>query len=400
MLIIGGIYEEICAAPEWNQIFGSAGRAACAIYAIFKSRVKLVGCYSKANYEALKACFAPYHVDLDIKLGKGHVVFEYVHPLARPKCYATGMYLSASTISASANLVLFFGMMEGIPRISANTLIIDPQGRKLTELLRSDFIKARRIAIVANLDEISEQPNLRVDGNVRELFRIRDSIDLIIVKMGIEGALLFSRNRKKPLRILPYQSNKIFKIGSGDIFSATFAHAWGKLAMNPAQAADMASRAVAFYVNDPYLNFNRKTLRKAKPIKRVRKSGRVYLAAPFFTLADKSVLNEARSALASLGIKVFSPYHHVGLATSSEIKRVAIADLKGLRKSRCVLALLHNNDLGSVFEVGYARARNIPVVILADRSNREDLTMLIGTDCEITRDISTAVYKTAWIARS
>jgi len=60
------------------------------------------------------------------------------------------------------------------------------------------------------------------------------------------------------------------------------------------------------------------------------------------------------------------------------------------------LAVVNGLDAGTLFEIGYAKSLGKKVVAFAQNVNSSDLTMLIGTDCEITSDFSTAVYKASW----
>jgi len=57
------------------------------------------------------------------------------------------------------------------------------------------------------------------------------------------------------------------------------------------------------------------------------------------------------------GLRVFSPYHDVGIGIG---KDVAPKDIEALKRSRAVLAIIDGVDTGTIFEVGYARAlRNL-----------------------------------------
>lgn len=96
----------------------------------------------------------------------------------------------------------------------------------------------------------------------------------------------------------------------------------------------------------------------------------------------------------------FSPYHDVGIVDSSNIKSestaIAEKDLEGLINCDVVLAVISGTDAGTLFEIGYAKANNKKVVILSQNVNDNDLTMLIGTGCDVTDDFTTAVYKASW----
>lgn len=393
MRIVGGIYQEQCFLPRWDQIFGSAGRAACAISSIFNHRPTLSAWYSKRGAAALTASLAPYGINLDVIFGSSHYVFAYAHPLSVPDCYLSGRPEIKKRRQVKDDVILLFGAVEGYPSILADRLILDPQGNDLFAALDGGLITAKQIAIVANEQEIAMGPGRDTRTNVNWLFRKHPGIAAVIVKRGPFGALAFDRHKVE--RISAYWSEKVFKIGSGDVFSAVFSFMWGNCGKAVLGAADVASRAVACYVNDPYFNFTTKEIGKAKPFVRRRKVAQIYLAAPFFAVSDFLMLADARRSLTGLGAEIFSPFHHVGYGANTAIAK---KDLRALADSRCVMALLHNCDPGTLFELGYARAKEIPVVALGENIKMSDLTMLAGTRCIVESDFCSAAYKAVWTA--
>jgi nucleoside 2-deoxyribosyltransferase len=394
MHVVGGIYEERCAAPAWEQIFGSAGRAACFISAISKMRVHLHGWYSRKELMSLQASLAPYHVDLDVKLAGRHARFSYFHPLSAPSVRLDSGVRWSRTDEIRGRAILAFGAFEGMPSLNARRIVIDPQGDDLLTVLRDVTIRSQEIAIVANEQEVKLNTKKDLRSNVSHIFDLRTDIMVVVVKQGPYGATVFRRDARAGKRVSSYWANRVFKIGSGDIFSAAFALLWAGQRKHEFAAADFASRAVSCYVNDPYLNFDRTALQNATPVKPRRNTVSVYLAGPFFTLADNLLLIEARRCLQELGAQVFSPLHEVGRGAP---KRIARQDLKGLSASNCLLALMHNNDPGTIFEVGYARSQGIPVVLFCEQAKDKDLTMFLGTNCIIETDFCSALYKSIWV---
>lgn len=75
---------------------------------------------------------------------------------------------------------------------------------------------------------------------------------------------------------------------------------------------------------------------------------------------------------------------------------MAPLDLAGLDDCQVVLAILNGSDTGTVFEVGYAVAKGIPVVGLAQNMRPEDLKMAIGSGCTIVGDLASAIYQAVW----
>ena len=122
----------------------------------------------------------------------------------------------------------------------------------------------------------------------------------------------------------------------------------------------------------------------------------VYLAGPFFNIAQRWLVEESRQAFRGMRLKVFSPLHDVGLGSGQD---VAPQDLEGLKRCRAVLALVDGVDPGTVFEVGFARALNKSVVAFAESTGEEPLKMISGSGCDVVSDFVTAIYRAAWAAQ-
>ena len=120
----------------------------------------------------------------------------------------------------------------------------------------------------------------------------------------------------------------------------------------------------------------------------------IYLAGPFSSLGQRFLVEEARRSLLSLGVQVFSPLHEVGTDEPPDV--IAREDLRGLERSTAVLALISDLDPGTIFEIGFARARQIPVIAYGEGIKSELLTMLIGSDCICSEDFCSALYNSVW----
>ena len=187
------------------------------------------------------------------------------------------------------------------------------------------------------------------------------------------------------------------------MFAAIFAARWGVQGMSPSEAADSASRATADYVENRTLPIPLSVIEGRSPAVPLKISPKpagkdeydVYLAGPFFNMPQAWLVDEARLALRGMGLKVFSPYHDIGIGDG---KDVAPKDIDALEKSRAVFAILDGVDTGTVFEAGFARARQKPVVAFAQCTPEEPLKMISGTGCEVVNDFVSAIYRVAWAA--
>lgn len=390
--VVGGVYHERCIWPEWNHFYGSAGRAAAAL----RSHVDDVTLCSYASPDA-REYFARYLKLYDFKYepvgAQQTISFEYVHSLSSPIIRPTLRHISQNApIRIEADLVLRFGMLEGSAIIDADRCIYDPQSAFDPEPFGANGSKAKHLAIVANRGEIIAMSGAK-DERAGASLLLDQGAEVVVVKSGPVGALVIDRSGVT--HVPAHLSKRVWTIGTGDVFAAVFAARWGAHGEPPAEAALLASRAVAEYVDSMSLpSPTAETLKSdARPIA-TTKPGRAYLAAPFFTLGQRWLVDEARQGLIELGIEVFSPVHDVGRGPAEV---VAEADLKALDQCDRVFALLDGLDSGTVFEVGYARARGIPVYALAQSVGSEDLKMIVGSDCRVFDDFVTALHHVAWL---
>lgn len=166
-------------------------------------------------------------------------------------------------------------------------------------------------------------------------------------------------------------------------------------------AASLASIATAFYCESQ--GFPDQALLAAFKPKALQPSQRyrdgyipkVYLAGPFFTLAELWMVGQARRDLKAMGLNVFSPYHDVGLGTAEDVVE---KDLEGVRDCDVLFAIGDGLDSGTIFEIGYARALNKPVVFYAENESEQDQKMMEGSDCTMADDYVSAVYQMVWEA--
>jgi len=323
------------------------------------------------------------------------IEFEYLHPLAKPSRYPP--YIEPQRpISCTGDVVLRFGMVEGDAIVSARRAVYDPQTGDRAPPFFANGSSCQELAVVLNEAEAFNAAQEQDSTLAGESLLRRWRAEVVVIKGGPRGATVFARG-KGPEHVPAYQTSKVFKIGSGDVFSAMFAHCWGELDMSPADAAAYASAAVADYVETRSLPFFQlPTAMGRTPVAYSEKQRRVYLAGPFFNLPQQWMIRETLSALESLGAEVFSPLHDVGF--HPDYRRIADLDLKGLRECNVVLALVDGSDPGTLHEIGYAKAGDSPkpVIMLAERFNPIDLTMFLGTGCKVYDDFTTAIYATLW----
>ena len=391
--IAGGVYHERCIWPEWDQVFGSAGRAAVAV----SSGEISVALYGYASSEAGRR-FSPYGemgVELHLTKSEFPISFEYFHSMATPTIRPTPSRIpQLPSIEVKDEVVLRFGMMESSVKVDAEICVYDPQSAISPETFHKNGSKASRLAVLANRREI-----MLLTGASDPAAGARSLVDdgqaeLVVLKLGGRGIDIFQRDQGAPEHVPAYTSSQVWTIGTGDVFAAVFARAWGLEGRSPMVAADAASRAVSLYTETRSLPIPAVDDLLAKDFVAVNATRKtIYLAGPFFTIAERWLVDETKRCLEDLGQHVFSPIHDVGPGDANE---VVPKDIQGIRDCDAVFAIMDGLDSGTVFEVGFARALSKPVFALAQNVTEEQLKMIVGTDCRVYSDLVTAVHHAAW----
>lgn len=390
--VAGGVYFERCVQPMWDAAYGSGGRAAAAITSLVEE-------------VALHTYVAPrYHADVEgLASRSGFVLhafpandpvfFDYFHPLSIPEIWPSHDRLRRNPpLSVSDEAVVRFGMLEGDAVVDADRAVYDPQSAFGVPAFHANGSKANHLALVLNMHEARTLTGLREQSAILDSLLNQGGAECVVLKQGSGGALVATAHERQP--VPAFATPHVFKIGSGDVFTGVFAALWGGRGMNPVEAARLASRATAHYVSSRVLPSPTPSELLQLALPEVSSGGgTVYIAAPFFDIGERWVVEEIRRQLLGAGARVFSPVHDVGRGPADVVAR---ADLRGLEGADVVLAVVSGKDPGTLFEVGYARRLGKPVVALAQEVRAEDLKMVEGSGCIVVDDFSTAIYKAVW----
>lgn len=392
LAIVGGLYHERCIQPLWDSVFGSGGRAAAAVHGLV-AETALFAYVPKTLAGDAAALAAHYGFELRETPAEHPLEFDYLHPLATPRITPSlGHIVGHPPITVEAELVLRFGMLEGDAIVNAGTAVYDPQSAFGAKRFSANGSKAKRLAVVLNRTEALAMTGTADPAGAAAWLMREEGAEVVVVKMGSHGAYVATREAAQVVPV--YKSQRVWKIGSGDVFSAAFTAFWGAHGLDPVTAADLASRATAIYCDTRMLPIlSRQNLEDAQLVPVRPGRGTVYLAGPFFDLGQRWLVEESLALFLGMGAQVFSPVHEVGPGPG---KIVAPEDIKGLENSDVVFAILNGLDTGTVFEVGYAVKAGLPVVALAQNIKEEDLKMVEGTGCEVVDDFASAIYRALW----
>lgn len=400
--VVGGVYGEECAFPPRQVYRGSGGRAAT-ILSSFGVDVTLDTITGPVLGPTFGSIAQKLGYALRSRNGTEDIWFRYRHPLGQPTIYPASPQRVSADHVVDAEAALVFGMIEGRPIVHAQRVVYDPQDGFRSEHFDSNGSTADELAMVVSYSEGRVLTNEKDPNLIANRLLDRSNVTAVVIKCGPQGALAAAKQSRTWIRSFP--TKRVYKIGSGDAFSAAFAFAWLIQKQDVCSASWFASRVAAAYVESAQDSFttDQRTQFEAEAKAASEEFGnagpraipetQIYLAGPFFTTAQQWLVDEVRDALTDMGFNVFSPSHEVGMGPANEVAR---ADLFALDRSGLVLALLDGLDAGTIFEVGYARSKGIPVIAVAELVDECSLTMVLGSGCEATNDLSTGIYTACW----
>lgn len=391
MIVVGGVYREQCAWPPRDLLMGSGLRAAAALSGSRKIHLHSAvdeGTKQEAIYTA-----GGYGLSLTSVTRSEPVGFEYYTPVSDPAIDGR-MATVDGELLAVGDAALVFGMIECEPTVDADRLVLDPQQPRDLAELKLDALSFNELAVCANAAEtiqVGRRKSLRAAA--RSLLR-SSGARVVVTKCGAIGALVTTARAQH--EVGPFPSERVWPLGTGDVFAAGFAYGWASRRLPPLRAARLASAAASIWASQQTLPIpvRRLASRTGRPTRFARP--RIYIAGPYFSLAERWLVDLVKATLEGLGARTFSPFHEVGPGGDE----VAMQDIKGIQQCDGMLVLLDGEDGGTVFEAGWATRHDLPIVAYAQTEMKECRKMLRGTGAELHEDLSTAIYRAIWRAAS
>ncbi|MBF6037920.1 carbohydrate kinase family protein [Pseudomonas sp. P154a] len=377
MHIVGGLYRELCDVPFWDSTLGSGGRAALAANAL-ASGVEFSTYASPADRSALVS-LESQGIITHAATRPSPIVFAYFHPLSSPHIEPPRASINReNSISVTGNAVLRFGFLEGDAVVTANRAVYDPQTWHNPPSFGANGSTARELALVMNELEVRQITGIDELHLAAQHLLKRQRAQVVVIKQGARGASVYE-GVGKISHIPAYRSSSVFKIGTGDIFTAVFAVHWAQGELPPHQAADLASRSVSVYCDTRAFEFDESILKQRQPISSWR-GGRVRLEGGVDSLGQRYTMEEARFALRELGVDVTCPQIEVANAGWNTDATLVIND---------------ELSVESLARIAEDRARSIPIITLHERTTAASV-LTVAT--ETTDDFTTAMYLAVWAA--
>jgi nucleoside 2-deoxyribosyltransferase len=397
MIVVGGTYDEICFEPRWKEKFGSGLRACRTIHGLDSSVDIAFHTFGDGNtqlyLQQIEAVLP--RIKSSVQPISETVSFYYDHPLIAPRISPRldTINQNINNIEVCGEDILYYGFIEGNAIVKGQRVVYDPQSPSNPISFSKTGSSAEILAVVVNIAEAKKLANTEDIAKMKHYFLIEEGAEVLVLKMGPKGALVFDKKNDSENVIPVYKTQSVWPIGSGDVFASAFAYYWFS-GETPHNAALKASQTTALYCESKDFDFgSRATNLEPLSIKDALLA-KVYLAGPFFTFAQRWLIDQIRMSLHQIGLPVFSPWHDIGHGVASE---VVPKDLKGLDESKLVFAVIDGLDSGTLFEVGYAVKMGIPIIAYVENETEESVKMLDGTGCILEKDLTTAIYKAYWL---
>ena len=295
MEIVGGFYREMSLVPEIDQMFGSGGRAAATLSEITSDVIL-------HTYTDNDSDIAEFEKKYAIKVKKYRrddpISFSYFRPLSTPHISKSENF--QPSIKVSGEVVLRFGLIEGDAVVDANRVVFDPQTWKQKAIYSINGSKANNLVIVLNELELAHSTSANnLIAQAQELLELNKA-EAIVVKRGVKGCIVLEKNGNN-FSIPSYLSNKVTKIGTGDVFSAIFAFYWGVKKERPSLSAELASKSVACFCESGGVDLDYQKIDKLIPIN-FESFQPVTIFADQTGLGKRYILEEAKYLLLQFGI--------------------------------------------------------------------------------------------------
>jgi hypothetical protein len=404
MIIAGGTYHEECQFPPDTAFFGSGVRAAAATESLISSRNQLHTCIGPADKETLETLAATFNFDTYTTEIPETIGFDYLHNHSNPVISPSGATNYNRKLSGiSGDAILRFALLEGTAIVSGERVVYDPQSANPVPFGENGST-ADELALVLNRNEAAQLAGEDcLESILTEVMAGTTGADVVVLKRGAKGAIVKTSSTTSHIPV--FQTESVWGIGSGDVFSAVFAAEWAENGETAADAALTASKATAHYCRHRHLPISREriqSLPNSAPSRFISADASpptIYLAGPFFDMGERFVVEEVKNLLEGEGADVISPVHDIGRAADYDsLEEVAQQDLDAIERADLVFTLLDHLDSGTHFELGYARKEETPVIGYADDLETSSETMILGSGCEVYDDLSSAIFNAIWRA--
>jgi sugar/nucleoside kinase (ribokinase family)/nucleoside 2-deoxyribosyltransferase len=413
LVVIGGIFREQTPGADGvsDRRIGGSGYVAALTASALGAKVALVSFVGEDDSRAALAALQRADVDTSavqvLPGASGIFAFEDIadRQAPRPSYRPSESFPDREPASdlPKAAVVLAFGFpdfdcLEWIRDAlePGGTFLWDRQGwlSRNIEPLALEELPARQRIYLANLQEMLEATNRSSykDG----LSEPAAGFDVTVIKCGRWGTIVVDGTTLVSL-VPAFLAETRSVIGSGDTFAGAFAAQLvegGDLPDAAYIGAAAASLVIERQSNVPPRGLsaavaavrNSRARRFVNPVTLEKR--RIYLAGPWFSVAESMLVSELESALSNLGVAVISPRRDIGelgpRSTTAEVLDIGQRDFEAIDTCDLLVALLDGDDPGTLIEVGYAAHAKTPIVALASRPDAVPQPMRMAAGVVVT----------------
>ena len=391
--VIGGTYREIDYDEIVIDIFGSGFRGS----KFLLENNCIVDFHTTGNQETLlflKENQKVYkNLSYNCKEYNDIITFKYSFSLDNPTIYPNLLNISKTEeLNVKAENIIAYGMLETDFKLSGKKIVYDPQTSIKPNKFR-DIGQAEELVYIVNMKEAQSLASSDDIEDIKSFFFKIEKATAFIIKNGPYGATLYYNHNE--IKVPSYITENVNKIGSGDIFTASFGYYWIEKGLSFEESALNASKSTAYYCDKKvfvdicqllefeYVEFDNKDL----------KNKQVYLASPFFALSELILIDKIRSAFLEFGVSIFSPFHDIGFGDDATIAK---KDIEGIENSDIIFCVFDNLDSGTLVESGYSLAKGKKLIGYHRTCEESKLLMLKPGDLKVFTNLTTAIYQTIW----
>lgn len=391
--VIGGTYREINYDDISMDCFGSGLRSTKFLLEN-KCSVKFFTSGNKDTINHFREYQKVYsNFEFQCIPNEELITFKYSFALDQPTIYPNPSSISKTEeIKVHGGNVIAYGMLETDFKINGKKVIYDPQST-LNPISFSEIGEADELIYVLNLNEAQTLASSINIQEIKSYFFETERVLAFIIKNGPFGATLFYDDEE--ISIPSYITNNVSKIGSGDIFTSSFAYYWMIKKLPLEKSARYASKSTAIFCDKKvYIDCSIPIKFKYKEfINKNLSQKQIYLASPFFSLSELILIDKIRTTFLDFGVKVFSPFHDIGIGDTIEI---ANKDVEAINDSDIIFCVFDNLDSGTLVEAGYSMGNEKKIIGYHRTCDENKLLMLKPGVVDIYNDLTTAIYHTIW----
>ncbi|AQX85143.1 nucleoside 2-deoxyribosyltransferase [Elizabethkingia bruuniana] len=391
--VIGGVYREINLDDLSTEIYGSGLR--CTKF-LLENKCDVIF-HTAGNseiedylkeYKKVYPSFSFSRIDYNEL-----ITFKYSYALDQPDILPNPLKIrKTKNIEFKDYNIICYGMLETDFKVEGCRVVYDTQN-SINPIKFSEFGVADELIYIINFSEAKVISKCTELEDIKKFFFEEEKVTALIIKNGPHGATLLYDN--KEVKIPSYITENVHKIGSGDIFTASFAYYWMEKKISLEDCAYNASKSTSYFCDKKiYIdtsNIENLIYKEYHPSNLNNKQ--IYLASPFFSISELLLVDKIRNSFLEFDVNVFSPFHDIGIGNDITI---ANKDIDAINNSDIIFCVFDGLDSGTLVEAGYSIAKNKKIIGYQRTCDENKLLMIKPGNAKVYENLTTAIYQTIW----